>query len=72
MTPEEFRADLLAATASRAETRATGMREAFVSETLERLREAGEVPEAEMCAEKLEGQHRRRLEIDAFSFDEAD
>lgn len=72
MTPEEFRADLLAATASRAETRTTGMREAFVSETLERLHEAGEVPEAEMCAEKLDGQHRRRLEIDAFSFDEAD
>jgi hypothetical protein len=72
MTDEEFRADLLAAAASRAETHVTGLREAFVSEVLERLREAGEAPEAEICAEKLEGHRRRVLEIDAFSIDEAD
>src|SRR5262249_38661059 len=64
--------DLVAAAASRAETHVTGLREGFVSEVLERLREAGEVPEAEICAEKLEGHHRRVLEIDAFSVDEAD
>jgi hypothetical protein len=72
VTEDEFRADLLAAAASRAETHETGLREAFVSELLERLQEAGEVPEAESCPEKLEGHHGRRLEIDAFSFDEAD
>lgn len=37
MTEEEFRADLLAAAASRAETHANGLREAFVDEVLERL-----------------------------------
>ena len=72
MTEDEFRADLLAAAASRAETHITGLREAFVSEVLERLREGGEAPEAENCAERLEGHHRRVLEIDAFSIDEAD
>lgn len=72
MTPEEFRADLLAAAASRAAIHATGVREAFVSEVLERLREAGEVPEADICAEKVDGNRGRRLEIDAFAFDEAD
>src|SRR5713226_543279 len=72
VTEDEFRADLLAAAASRAETHVTGRREAFVSEVLERLREAGESPEAEICAEKLEGHRGRRLEIDAFSFDDAD
>ena len=72
MTDDEFRADLLAAAASRAETHVTGLREAFCSEVLERLREAGEAPEAESCAEKLEGHRRRILEIDAFSIDDAD
>lgn len=72
VTEDEFRADLLAAAASRAETHVTGLREAFVSEVLERLREGGESPEAEICAERLEGYHSRRLEIDAFSFDTAD
>ena len=72
MTPDEFRADLIGASASRAETHATGLREAFVSEVLERLREAGEAPEAELCAERVEGRRGRKLELDAFSFDEAD
>src|SRR5436190_23420447 len=72
MADEEFRSDLLSAAASRAETHVTGLREAFISEVLERLREAGEAPEAELCAEKLEGHHRRVLEVDAFSVDEAD
>lgn len=72
MTPDEFRADLIGAAASRAETHATGLREAFVSEVLDRLREAGEAPEAEGCAERLEGRRGRRLEIDAFAFDDAD
>ena len=49
MTIEEFRADLLTAAASRSETQSCGMREATVSEVLERLREAGEVPEGEPC-----------------------
>jgi len=72
VTEEEFRADLLAAAASRAETHATGLREAFVGEVLERLREAGELPDAEPCSETLTGHQRGRLEIDAFAFDEAD
>lgn len=37
MTEEEFRADLLATAASRAEVQACGSREAFVIETLEQL-----------------------------------
>lgn len=72
MTEEEFRADLLAAAASRAETHATGLREAFVGEVLERLCEAGELPDAESCPETLIGQRGGRLEVDAFAFDEAD
>src|SRR5260221_14237024 len=72
MTEVEFRADLLAAAASRAETHATGQREAFVAEVLDRLREAGESPEAETCAERVDGHHGRRVEIDAFALDDAD
>jgi hypothetical protein len=72
MTEEEFRADLLAATASRAEVQACGTREAFVAEALERLRDAGEVPDTEPCAEVLTGHHGRKLEIDAWAADEAD
>lgn len=72
MTDEEFRSDLLAAAASRAETHATGLREAFVAEVLERLRDAGELPDAETCPELLTGQHARRLELDAFAYDDAD
>ena len=72
MTDEEFRDDLLACAASRAETASCGLREAFVDEMLERLREAGEIPDIETCAETLTGQRGRRLEIDAFAFDEAD
>jgi hypothetical protein len=72
VTEEEFRADLLACAASRAETESSGAREAFVTEFLDRLREAQEVPDAETCPETLTGYHRRRLEIDAYAYDEAD
>jgi hypothetical protein len=72
MTEEEFRAGILAGTASRAETTLCGLREAFVEEVLERLREAGEIPDAELCSEALIGQRGRKLEIDAFAFDDAD
>ena len=72
MTDEEFRAELLASAASRAEVHETALREGFTSEVLERLREAGEVPDAESCAETITGQRSRRLEVDAFAFDEAD
>ncbi len=72
MTNDEFRADLLASAASRAEASSCTMRDAFVGETLERLREAGEVPDAETCPETLTGQRGRKLEMDAFAFDEAD
>lgn len=72
MTEEEFRADLLAAVASRAEVQICGSREAFVLEMLERLSEAGEVPNAELCAEALTGHRGRKLEIDAWSIDDAD
>ena len=72
MTDEEFRADLLAAVAARAEAHETSLREGFTSEVLERLRDAGEVPDAESCAETLTGQRSRKLEVDAFAFDDAD
>ena len=55
MTEEEFRADLLATAASRSEVQSCGLREGFVSEVLERLREAGEVPEGEPCPETIVG-----------------
>jgi hypothetical protein len=72
MTEEEFRADLLAAIASRAEVQACGSREAFSLEMLERLAGSGEVPDAELCAETLTGHRGRKLEIDAWSMDDAD
>lgn len=72
MTDEEFRADLLAAAASRAEAHETSLREGFVTEVLERLRDAGELPDAEQCAETVSGQRGRKLEVDAFAYDEAD
>lgn len=72
MTEEEFRADLLAAVASRAEVQACGSREAFALEMLERLAGPGEVPDAELCAEILTGHRGRKLEIDAWSTDDAD
>jgi hypothetical protein len=72
MTDEEFRADLLAAAAARAEAHETGLRDGFTSEVLERLRDAGEVPDTEPCAETLMGKWNRKLEVDAFAFDDAD
>jgi hypothetical protein len=72
MTDEEFRADLLAASVARAEAHETSLRDGFTSEVLERLRDAGEVPDAESCAETLAGQRSRKLEVDAFVFDDAD
>ena len=72
MTDEEFRADLMAASAARAEAHETSLRDGFASEVLERLRDAGEVPDAESCAEALAGQRSRKLEVDAFVFDDAD
>jgi hypothetical protein len=72
VTEEEFRADLLACAASRAETESSGAREAFVAEFLDRLREAQEIPDVEPCSEALTGYRGRRLEIDAYAYDEAD
>ena len=72
MTEQEFRADLITAAASRCEVQACGRREGFVTEVLERLREAGEVPEGEPCAETITGQRGRKLEIDAWADDDAD
>ena len=72
MTDEEFRADFLASAASRAEAHETSLREGFVSEALERLRDAGELPDAEPCSEAVGGQKGRKLEIDAFAYDDAD
>jgi hypothetical protein len=72
MTEEEFRADLLAAVASRAEVQACGSREAFVLEMLDRLSASGEIPDAEVCLEALTGYRGRKLEIDAWAADDAD
>jgi len=49
-----------------------GAREAFVSELSERLRDANELPDLELCSESLAGQRSLRLEIDAFAYDDAD
>lgn len=72
MTEQEYRSDLLASAASRAEVHACGIREAFVAEALERLRDAGEVPDADPCPEAMIGQRGRKLEIDAWADDDAD
>lgn len=72
MTEDEYRSDVLASAASRAETRACSLREGFVEEVLDRLRDAGEVPDFELCPELVVGPGNRRLEIDAFAFDDAD
>ncbi len=72
MTEEEFRADLLATVASRAEVQACGSREAFTLEMLERLSAAGEIPDAEPCVEALTGHRGRKLGIDAWAVDSAD
>lgn len=72
MREDEFRADLLASVASRAEIEGCGTREAFSLEMLDRLAASGEVPDAESCVEALTGQRGRKLEIDAWSDDEAD
>jgi hypothetical protein len=72
VTEEEFRADLLACAASRAETESSGARETFVAEFLDRLRDAQEVPDAEPCPEALVGYRGRKLTIDAYAYDETD
>ena len=72
MTEEEFRTDLGASAAARAEAHGMSLRDGLVMEVLERLRDAGEVPDFETCSETLTGSNRRRLELDAFAFDEAD
>jgi len=72
MTDEEFRLDLLAASASRADARSMGAREAFVSEIAERLQEVSELPDLNLCPESMTGMRNRRLEIDAYAQDDAD
>jgi hypothetical protein len=72
VTEEEFRSDLLACAASRAETESCVAREAFVAEFLDRLRDAQEIPDVEPCSEALTGYRGRKLEIDAYAYDEAD
>jgi hypothetical protein len=72
MNDAEFRADLLASAAARAEGAAMSLREGLVTEMLERLREAGETPDFESCPEQVAGQRQARLEIDAFAYDDAD
>jgi len=72
MTEDEYRSDVLASAASRAETSACSLREGFVEEVLDRLREAGEIPDFELCPEIVTGPMKKKLEIDAFAVDEAD
>ena len=43
-----------------------------MAEFLDRLREAQEVPDTEPCPEALIGYRGRKLEIDAYAYDEAD
>lgn len=72
MTEDDYRSDLLASSVSRAETRSCGLRDAFVEEALDRLRDAGELPDFEMCPESVPGPGHRKIEVDAFAFDDAD
>lgn len=72
MDISEFHADLIASASSRAHSLSTGWHEAFVIEMLERLREAGEVPDAEVCSEQLTGIRARKLAVDAQAVDDAD
>lgn len=72
MNDEEFRSDLLAACASRAEVVSSSIREGFALEALERLAEADEIPDAELCSETLTGNRGRKLEVDAWAIDDAD
>lgn len=72
MTEEEYRADLIAEANATAEVIGCGLREAFVSEVVDRLREAEEVPDAEPCPEQVTGPSQRRVELDAYSFDDTD
>ena len=72
MTEDEYRSDILASGASRAETSACSLREGFVAEVLDRLRDAGELPDFELCPEIVSGPLNRKLEIDAFANDDAD
>ena len=60
----EFHEDLANSIVTRAAALGMGWREAFVVELLERLREVGETPEAEVCLEQLTGQRQRRLSHD--------
>lgn len=71
-TDEEFRLELLACAASRADAHSMGGREAFVAEMAERLREAGDLPDLEHIIESVTGKRNRRLEVDSFAYDEAD
>ena len=72
MNDDDFRSDLLAASTSRAHVLSCSAREGFVSEVLERLSDAQEIPDIELCPEVLSGQRGRKLEVDAWAFDDAD
>jgi len=72
MTEEEYRAELIAEANATAETIGCTLREAFVAEVVERLREAEEVPDVEHCPETVTGPRQRRVEVDAFAYDDAD
>ncbi|NBC33546.1 MAG: hypothetical protein GVY13_12805 [Alphaproteobacteria bacterium] len=72
MDISEFHADLIASASAKAQSVSIGWHEAFVMEMLERLWEAGEVPEAEVCAEQLTGARSRKLAVDAQAVDDAD
>lgn len=72
MTEEEYRAELIAEANATAETVGCTLREAFVAEMTERLREAEEIPDVEHCPETVVGARQRRIELDAFAYDDAD
>lgn len=72
MTEDEFRADLLSAAASRAAVVSCSAREGFVTEVLERLADAEEVPDADICPEIATGNRSRKLEVDGWAYDDAD
>ena len=72
MNIEEFHQDLLASVRSCAEARRDFVRTCFVDDAGSRLSDAEEVGDLQVCHYEGVGGRKRRLQVDGYSFDEAD
>ena len=72
MESDEFRKQFLEATQAGAEARETFLGEIFVEEVGNRLAEAEEVSDLEVCRFEGAGAKGRKLRVDGYSFDDAD